>query len=432
MTRLANLDAPASSDREWTAATSYTLGLLTVIYALNYLDRQILSLVLPLIKADLHVSDTALGLVTGFAFVLFYSIMGVPIARLADRANRRNIVAVGCAFWSAMTFATGFVQNIWQLAATRFLMGAGEACGIAPSNSMVADLVSAPRRPFALAVLTAGNGMGSLLLFPVVGWIALQYGWHACFFAAGCAGIAVTVLFVLTVREPARRGGRSVKSTPDTLFRALGYLAQSRAYVLILCGGAFMGVSLYASIVWTSSFLVRIHGFNMAEVGSTLGPIKGVCGVAGVLIGGLVSMRLGRRDPRMRLWVPGLACVLVLPAEILFLLPADVPTSLVGLALASFLSSAHLGPIYAACLSVAKPTLHATASAVFLFVANLVGQIGGPLLVGRLNDFWRDVYGDAAIRYSMLVGATCAVVGGAFFILAARHIGADTQPVDTV
>jgi MFS family permease len=418
--------AAAPAERDWTLTSGWTLGLLTVIYALNYLDRQILSLVLPLIKAELHVSDTMLGLVTGFAFVLFYSLMGIPIARLADRSNRRNIIAIGCAFWSAMTMVTGLVTSVWQLAVTRFMMGAGEACGIAPSNSMIADLFSAAKRPLALSIMTAGNGLGSLLLFPIVGWIALHYGWRSTFYVAGAAGIIVALLFFLTVREPARRDAKPLIRR-ETFKEAMAFLAGSRAYIWILAGGAFMGVSLYANIVWNSSFLVRVHGFNMAEIGSTLGPIRGLASALGVVVGGMLVSRLGARDARLRLIVPGIACILVLPAEILFLLPSDPTVSLIGLALATFLSAVHLGPVYAACMSLVPPGLRATACAVFLFVANLVGQIIGPLLVGALNDHWASLYGDLAIRYSMMVGASCATVAGLFLILAARHFIPDTR-----
>ena len=156
----------------------------------------------------MHVSDTALGLVSGLAFVVFYSLLGLPIAWLADRWSRRNIIAIGFAFWSVMTALTGLVANIWQLATTRFLMGAGEACGLAPSNSMVADLFRRPSRPLALAILGAANSFAFIAFFPIVGWIGERHGWRQMFVAAGIPGILLALVFFLTVKEPARGASR--------------------------------------------------------------------------------------------------------------------------------------------------------------------------------------------------------------------------------
>src|SRR5688572_12636921 len=159
----------STTPRDWSAPTAYSLGFLTLISAFNYLDRALLGLALPSIKAEMAVSDTALGLVSGLAFLLFYSLLGVPIAWLADRWNRRNIIAIGFAFWSLMTLLTGWVANIWQLALARFLMGAGEACGLAPSNSMISDLFRRERRPLALSIFGAAASIAFILFFPIVG-----------------------------------------------------------------------------------------------------------------------------------------------------------------------------------------------------------------------------------------------------------------------
>ena len=195
-------DSSTPETRDWTGTAVYSLGFLSLISVFNYLDRSILGLALPLIKAEMQVSDTILGLVTGLAFVLFYSVLGVPIAWAADRWSRRNIIAAGFAFWSVMTALTGFVGTIWQLAVTRFLMGAGEACGIAPSNSMIADLFRSKRRPLAMAIYGTANSAAFILFFPIAGWIAQHYGWRAMCLAAGLPGIVLALIFFLTVREP--------------------------------------------------------------------------------------------------------------------------------------------------------------------------------------------------------------------------------------
>ena len=408
----------------WSLRSAYTLAVLTLIYTFNYVDRQILALVLPLLKKDLHLSDTSLGLISGFAFVLFYSLLGVPIARLADRSNRRNILAVGLTVWSLMTALTGAVTSIWQLAATRFLMGAGEASGVAPSNAMVSDIFDKASRPLALAILTSGTSLAALIFFPITGWISQTWGWRDAFYAAGVAGLVLALLLIFTVPEPKRTDRR--KGPQEGFRTAMAFLAGSPAYVLTVIGGAFVGVSLYASQIWNPSFLVRVHHLSMVQVGASIGVVRGIMGLTGALVGGVLADRLGRRDERWRLWIPGLACMAVLPAELLFLLSPGLGPALVGLALASFFTSMHLGPVYAACQNLARPSMRATAAAVFLLFANLVGQVVGPLAVGWLNDYWRSAYGEAAIRYSLILGSGCAFLGGMLIASGAWRMARDT------
>ena len=389
--------------RDWTPRSVYALGLLTLIYAFNYLDRSILSLVLPQIKAEMHLSDTTLGLVSGFAFVLFYSLLGVPIARLADRSSRRNILGAGLIFWSLMTSLTGFVVNVWQLAATRFLMGAGEACGVAPSNALVAAMFSKARRALALAILSAGSSIAFVVFFPVAGWIVDNHGWRMTFIAAGVPGVLLALLLFATVREPARTVPAGPTRGQEGFVETALFLLRSKAFTRTVAGGAFMGISLYASSVWNPMFLVRVHHFSLTEVGSTIGPLRGLAGLGGVVFGGWLADRL------------------------VFLLSGSISTSLAGLGVAQFCTSMHLGPVYAACMGVARPQMRATAAALFLLIANLVGQVLGPLIVGFLNDVLSASYGDLAIRYSLIVGAVCAALGGAVLIGASHSLEADSH-----
>lgn len=417
----------ASRTRDWTPRSIYALGLLTLIYAINYFDRSILSLVLPQIKAEMHLSDTALGLVSGFAFVLFYSLLGVPIARLADRTSRRNVLGGGLVFWSLMTSLTGFVVNVWQLAATRFLMGAGEACGVAPSNAMVAAMFSKAQRALALAILSAGSAIAFVVFFPIAGWIVDHHGWRTTFIAAGVPGVVLALLLFATVREPARALPAGPGGQAEGFLETTRFLLQSQTFTRTVIGGAFMGISLYASLVWTPMFLVRVHDFSLTEVGATIGPLRGLAGLGGVIFGGWLADRLGRRDARWRLALPGIACLLVLPAELVFLLSGSIGTSLASLGVAQFCTSMHLGPVYAACMGVARPQMRATAAALFLLIANLVGQVLGPLIVGFLNDALSASYGDLAIRYSLIVGAVCAALGGVAIISASHSLEADSH-----
>lgn len=411
----------------WNLKAAGALAILTLVYSLNYADRQIMGLVLPLIKKDLQLSDASLGLITGFVFVLFYSLLGVPIARLADRGSRRNILAVGLAFWSLMTFLTGAVTSVWQLAATRFLMGAGEATGVAPSTSMVADIFGPTRRPLALAILTSGAALAALIFFPMIGWIAQNCGWRTCFAWAGLLGGGVTLLLVAAVPEPRRAGlALGAKVTQEDFATTMQFLLSSRSYALTVLGGGFVGIGLYASLVWDPSFLSRVHHFDMLQIGTTVGLVRGLAGLTGTITGGLLTEYLSRYDDRWRLWLPGLACIGAMPCQLVFLLSPSTPVMLSGMLLGQLLISMQFGPVYAACQSLARPTMRATAIATFLLFANLMGQIIGPLAVGYLNDQWRAVLGSGAISYSLILGTACAAAGGGLLLLAARDWQRDT------
>jgi MFS family permease len=420
-------DAGAAG-RDWTAVSIYSLGFLTLISSFNYFDRSLLGLVLPLIKAEMRVSDTLLGFVTGLAFVLFYSFLGVPMAWAADRWSRRNIIAIGFLFWSVMTALTGFVSNIWQLALTRFLMGAGEACGVAPSNSLIADVFRPARRPLALSIFGTAFAISSIVFFPVAGWITEAHGWRAAFVAAGVPGAVLAVVFYLTVGEPARGASetRAASAVNVAFVETLRFMCGARTYVLLLAGVVFMGADVYAAGAWSSTLLVRVHGLKIHEIANIVGPVRGILVAVGVVLGGILTDRLGRKNPRWRLYVPGLACLAVVPADLAFLLGDSRSVWVSGFALSSLLTLLHQGPIYAAVLNVARLRMRATATAIVLFCSSLLGMALGPLLVGWLNDRLAPYYGTSAIRYSMLFLVLGVTVAGFCFLFAARTLEADT------
>lgn len=405
----------------------YTLGFLTLISTFNYLDRSLLGLALPLIKAEMQVSDTMLGFVTGFAFVFFYSLLGVPIAWAADRYSRRNIIAAGFALWSLMTAAGGLCSNIWQIGVTRLMMGAGEAAGPAPSNAMISDLFTPARRPLALSVYWLAFSIGSLFIFPILGWVAQVYGWRAMFIAGGLPGVLLALIFVLTVKEPAR-GGTEAKAPPQAkagMIESVVYLLRSPSYLLLGGCAACMGANLYAASSWSATFLMRVHHMSVAEIAGTTGPIRGVVSFIGIFGGGLLIDRLGRRNLNWRLWIPAIACLLAAPTEIMFLLGDSRWVWMTGFGLSSTFVLIHQAPVFALGMSVAPVRMRAMASALLLFCSAMIGQAIGPLLVGALNDYLAPIYGDEAIRYSLLINAITAVTGGIMLLLARRWIAAD-------
>lgn len=424
--------ARSESQGDWRPKTVYALGFLTLIATFNYLDRSLLGLALPDIKAEMHVSDTVLGLVSGLAFVLFYSILGVPIAWAADRYNRRNIIAIGFGFWSLMTMLSGFVANIWQLAIARFLMGAGEAAGLSPSASVISDLFRAERRALALAIFGTSSAISGIVFFPIVGWIGDIHGWRAMFIAAGIPGMLLALLFVLTVREPVRGGKEAVATVfrTSTILETAQFLMRSRTYLLLVAGSTFMGANLYAAAAWAPTFLSRVHGMNLTEIASVIGVVRGGVAVLGIIAGGFLIDRLGRNRPKMRARIPAVACFVAGPAEAVFLLSDPVSLWMPAFVVSSFFVLVYQGPVFALGVSVVRLQMRAIATSIMVFSTGLLGQIFGPLIVGMLNDALTPELGANAVRYSLLLGAVTPVLAGVMFWLAGERLEADGALVE--
>ncbi|MEO6359559.1 MAG: MFS transporter [Sphingomicrobium sp.] len=393
---------------------------LTLVSVFNYLDRSLLGLALPAIKAELGSSDTVLGLVSGLAFILFYSLLGLPIAWLADRTNRRNIIAAGLTFWSLMTACTGAIVNIWQLAVVRLLMGAGEACGMAPSNSIIADRFPPERRPLAMAIFGTAAPFSYILFFPIAGWIAHNYGWRAMFVAMGLPGVLLAVLLALTVREPQRTAPPPARlPMARSLVGDLAGLFSNRCFAWIFAGVTLMGANIWATGAWTPTFFVRVHHLQITEVANIVGPTRGLIGLAGILLGGLLIDRVPKQRAFWRVGIPAIACFLAGPAEALFLLGNSYAVWVGGFALSSFFTLIHQGPIFAAVVNVVGERRRALAISVVLLGASLVGNAVGPSAVGFLSDLLAPQFGDDSIRYSMLLIAATPIFAALCFWRAA-------------
>jgi MFS family permease len=404
----------------------YVLALLTLIYALNFLDRTIFNVLIEPIKKEFALSDTTMGLLAGFGFVLFYSLLGIPIARIADRLNRRNIVALAFAFWSAMTLLCGMASSVATLTLARIGVGIGESAGTPASQSMVADLFSKNERPRALGIYAIGTYLGIFLGYFIGGHINQHYGWRMAFFSAGLPGIALAAVVWLTVNEP-RRGVMAETFTPEPIGPTLGFLASQRSFVIVLIGFCLTTYTNYATAAWIPPFLARVHHLNSAEIGTYAGTFKGLFGAAGTLVGGLVVARISRRDDRWKLWAPAITSGLAGPAFAWCTLTPDFTAMVAALAATSFLVGFHLGPIFAIAQTVARPSMRALASAIILLTATCFGQGIGPLAVGMVNDALKNDYGADAVRYSLLSAAIATTLGALLFVWAARSIRADIQ-----
>jgi MFS family permease len=406
---------------------NYALAILTIVNVLNYADRGVFSLLLDSIKKDFGLTDTVMGLISGLGFFLFYSSLGFPIARWADRFNRRFIVSTGLAAWSVMTCVSGLARNVWQLAFARLGVGAGEAGGVPPSHSMLADLFSKENLPGALSIFTAGSSVGVFLGSLVGGIVNQYYGWRAALLVAGLPGFAVVLLFRFTVKEP-KRGGmeeRHASTSVLSVGQTLLFLLRQRSYLYIIAGGSLIAVALFNFEVWTPSFLRRVHHFSSARIGTYQGIVALVFGVAGILLGGYLAEKLGQRDLRWRLDVPALACVLCCPAYLLFLFVPSQTAVLVFWVLLRICLSAYTGPIYAVYQMVSKVRMRALASAIFLFCGNLIGLAAGSALIGLMSTHLVRRFGDLSLRYALILPSVTALIAGIFFWIGSRYLERD-------
>ena len=413
--------ATASSARRY-----YVLALLTIIYALNFLDRTIFNVLIEPIKKEFALSDTTMGLLAGFGFVLFYSLLGIPIARLADRLNRRNIVAIAFAFWSAMTALCGMATSVASLTLARIGVGLGESAGTPASQSIVSDLFGKNERPRALGIYAIGTYLGVFLGYFIGGYVSQHYGWRMAFFTAGLPGIALAAVVWLTVAEP-KRGVMAETFAPEPIGPTLGFLASQKSFVIVLIGFCLTTYTNYATAAWIPPFLARVHHLSPAEIGTYAGTFKGLFGMAGTLVGGLVVAHISRRDDRWKLWAPAITSGLAGPVFAWCMLTPDFTTMVAALAATSFLVGFHLGPIFAISQTVARPSMRALASAIILLTATCFGQGVGPLAVGMINDALKGSYGADAVRYSLLSAAITTTSGALLFVWAAASIRRDIK-----
>ncbi len=415
--------------------TNYVLGVLFVVYVFNFIDRQIINILLEPIKEDLGASDTQMGFLTGIAFALFYTVAGIPIARYADTGVRRSVIAVGLAVWSGMTALSGLTRAFWQMALARVGVGVGEAACSPPAHSLIADYFPPERRSTALAIYAMGIHFGVLFGFLAGGWLNEFFGWRMAFFVVGLPGIALAVLLRLTVREPPRghsegAAARADEATPE-LRDVLAFLRRVPAFWHLALGAAFHSFAGYGAGAWSPAFLIRVHGMGTGEIGTWLGLITGIAGATGAFTGGMLADRLAVRDQRWTMRVAAFSSLLPVPFFTLFMFLADPIWALIALIPSTFIGAMWLGPGFSTVQGLVKLRMRALAAAVLLFVINLIGLGLGPQTVGLLNDTLFAHHGDEAVRHSLFwVVALMDIWGAIHFWLAARTLRRDLRVRD--
>ena len=414
-------------------AAVYALVMLTLIYSLNFLDRTVITILIDPIKHTYHLSDKVMGFISGFGFVIMYSILAAPVARWADRGNRRSIIGWGLVVWSGMTALGGVARNTLQLTLSRFGVGIGEAAGTAPSASMISDLFPGSRRSTAMAVYQLGPVIGGFLGAFVGGWVNQHYGWHHAFLVAGIPGLLVALIFRFTVKEPARGVSeeRRVNTGQQKLWETLEFMWRQRCYMLILIGFCFTTFTQFGFGTWTAPFLGRIHHLNTEQIGIAVGTIRAVAGLVGTLAGGWLSDWLASHwDIRWKIYVSGICSILAFPGVLFFTLSHSLTWCYVGLTIVSLFSPVHVGPIVAASHSTVKVAMRAFSTSIVYLISELIGLGLGPYLMGVFNDHYRAYFGVDVIRYSLSTAAVATFVGGAIFLFAAQYFERDIARAD--
>ena len=386
-------------------ARNYAMVILAIVYMFNFVDRQILAILLPQIRDEFGTSDAYLGFLSGTAFALFYVTLGIPIAQYADRCNRRNLIAAAVALWSTMTALSGLAVNIWQLTAARIGVGIGEAGCSPPAHSMIADYFPPKQRSTAMGFYTLGISAGIMTAYLAGGWVAQNVGWRAAFFVVGIPGLLLAAIVRFTLTEP-RRGAsesREASGRRSDVKEVVLFLAARRSFIHMAIAAGLSSLVGYSVISFMPSFMGRSFGMGIAELGLWLGLILGIAGGAGFFFGGYLADHLGRESHRKAL---NFIAITVLGSAVLLatMFLAETPTmALLLFILPAATMNVYLAPVLSQAQSLVALRMRATTSALVLLVINVIGLAMGPLLTGILSDALEPQFGEESMRYSLLI-----------------------------
>jgi MFS family permease len=397
------------------------LAMLLLVYSFNFLDRQILSILAMPVKADLDLTDSQLGMLGGLAFATLYCTLAIPLAMLADRTSRSWVITVSLAVWSGFTALCGTAQGFAQMFLFRVGVGVGEAGGVAPSYALIADTFPPSKRARALAIYGLGIPIGSAAGVLLGGAIAAAVEWRTAFVVMGVAGLLTAPVFRLLVRDPPRAS--AVARGP--LRPVFGMLACKPSFWLLSLGGAAGSVAGYGIAFWLPSLMMRSFGLDLAETGRFVGALLLTSGIAGVLLGGVIADRWGRRTRRAYALVPAIAYVAGVPLLAAGLLSGSWVAAFALFLVPQALVYAWPGPLLTAVQQLVPTAMRSTASACFLLINNLIGLGLGSWLVGALSKALTPQLGDEALRYAMLAALGCYLLAGALMAAAARVLPGD-------
>jgi predicted MFS family arabinose efflux permease len=405
-----------------TQSVRITLWILLVVYVFNFIDRQIVNILAEPIARDLDLSDTQIGLMTGLAFALFYTVLGIPIARFADRGttSRPKVIALALAVWSAMTALCGLAQNFAQLLLARIGVGVGEAGCTPPAHSLISDMVPPERRASALAFYSLGIPVGTLLGMMIGGTLADHVGWREAFVIVGLPGVALALVVLFVIKDPRHSDAAAIlrgKNQPAALplGQAVAEVMRSRAFVLLLFAGSAASFLAYGKTTWTTIFFQRTHELTPGQVGLWFGLLGGVAGILGTWAGGYLADRFGAKNRRHVLSAPAIGMALAVPIAIAAYHAPSWPLALALLFIPTVFNSFYYGPTYSAAQGLVPVRARAIAAASLLFFQNLIGLGLGPLFFGMLSDWLQPTYGADSVRYVLYGAAVLGLVPAFFF-----------------
>lgn len=397
-----------------------TLWLLLIVYIFNFIDRQIVNILAEPIARDLKLSDTQIGLMTGLAFALFYTVLGLPIARYADRptTSRPRLIALALAVWSGMTALCGVAQNYAQLLLARIGVGVGEAGCTPAAHSLISDIVPKERRASALAFYALGIPIGTLLGMIIGGQLADAVGWRRAFVVVGLPGVALALVVAFLLRDPRRHETAAERAAAPAALsnrETLRLIFGSRALMLLVAAASFAAFLSYGKTTWATIFFQRTHALSPGEVGLYFGLVNGLSAIAGTWLGGRIADGWGAANRRHVLTAPALGLLIAAPLAFLGYSAPTWQSALLILALPTLLNSLYYGPTYSAVQGLVKPQARAMAAAVLLFFQNLIGLGLGPLFFGMLSDVLKPEFGEDSVQIVLYSAAFLGLIPAFFF-----------------
>lgn len=424
-----------SIESETQAATGwsrwYVVTVLGLVYAMNIADRYVVSTLMEPIRLDLHLTDSGIAMLTGTALALFYVTIGIPVSALADRANRRNIVAGALVLWSAFTMACGAARNFGQLMLTRVGVGIGEAGGTPPSTSILSDLFPARERAMAVTFYSLGSPIGAWIGADLAGRLADLYGWRAVFYALGLPGVVLGLLVFLTVREPARGQMEEVVAKPTVipLWHALRFIFSQKSAVHLIIATAIATLWGWGLMWWTPTYLMRAYGMTPGQTGAILGPIHIVAGSVATLATGRVMATGTMSDPRRALWFIGAMIAVISVPTFLIYQTHHLDVAILGLWIFVPGVYFYVGPSFGLLSNLVPPQMRATALAILLLASNIANLVIAPQAVGFVSDHLAGAGGAnaASLRIALLLLAPTGFWGAWHYWAAGRRFVADQR-----